>query len=398
MVESECMANRSRQVLKAIVQALESGTWRKLLLSLATWGRHQLVRLVVAALVIWLLGSLGLYFAERRDNPQYRSPFDALWNVWLLLFSGLEDAPETDAGRLVAMLLAIIGVAMVGFFTATVASLLVENYLRRREVSEFQMDDHLILCNWAPRGLEWIREVHSKIIQDQKRPVVIIHDSPQDIDLPDKQEEAAFSDVYIVKGEPSNDVVLRRAKVPQAYSVVVLADDREGKHADGKTILTCIAIRAICRGDRQPNIAVECRNPANRNHLKRAGADEIISSDELGLRLLARASLYHGMTRVYQELLTVGRDANELYLIPAPEDLVGKDFAEVSGLFARRREDKRSCLLVGIQRNDEMMLNPLGDEAGPLKADDQLIILSRVFPNPHQQLPTAKPEDPPGTA
>jgi hypothetical protein len=36
------------------------------------------------------------------------------------------------------------------------------------------------------------------------------------------------------------------------------------------------------------------------------------------------------MTQVYQELLTVGRDANEMYLVPAPEDLVGKDFAEKS--------------------------------------------------------------------
>jgi voltage-gated potassium channel len=396
--EPECMASRSRTPLKFIGRAIESGTWRKLLQSFATWGRHQLVRLVMVTLGIWLLGSLGLYFAERRANPRYGSPFDALWNVWLLLFSGLEDAPETRAGRLVAMLLVIVGVAMIGLFTATVASLLVEKYLRRREVNEFAMDDHLVLCNWAPRGLQWIREVHSKIIQEQKRPVVIIHDSPEDIDLPDRTEEAAFSDVYIVKGDPSNDVVLRRAKVPQAYSVVVLADDREGKHADGKTVLTCIAIRAVCHGDRQPNLAVECRNAANRNHLRRAGADEIISSDELGLRLLARASLYHGMTQVYQELLTVGRDANELYLVPAPEDLVGKDFAEVSGLFVRSREDKRSCLLVGIQRGSEMLLNPLGEEAGPLKADDQLILLSRVFPNSAKGLPTAKPETTTGTA
>jgi voltage-gated potassium channel len=392
------MASEGRTPLKVILQALESGVWRKFFTSLATWGRHQLGRLVAAALAIWLLGSLGLYFAERRANPLYASPYDALWNVWLLLFSGLEDAPRTRAGRLVAMALAVVGVAMVGLFTATVASLLVEKYLRRREVNEFAMDDHLILCNWAPRGLDWIREVHSKIIQGQKRPVVIIHDSPEEIDLPDKLDEAAFSDVYIVKGDPNNDVVLRRAKVQQAYSVVVLADDREGKHADGKTILTCIAVRAICRGDRQPNLAVECRNSANRQHLRRAGADEIISSDELGLRLLARASLYHGMTQVYQELLTVGRDANELYLVPVPVDMVGKDFVEVSGLFVRSREDRRSCLLVGIQRGSEMLLNPLGDEAGPLKADDQLILLSRVFPNSDQQLPTAKPGGPAGPA
>jgi voltage-gated potassium channel len=385
---SEFMPKSRSRLVKAIVQALEAGTWRKLVESLAAWGRHVLGRLTVVAVVVWLLGSLALYLAERRANPAYDTPFDALWNVWLLLFSGLEAAPKTVAGRFIAMVLAIIGVSLVSFFTGVVASLLVERYLRRREVTEFQMSDHLILCNWAPRGLEWIRQVHSRIMHE-KRPVVIIHDKPEEIELPDKQEEAAFSDVYIVKGDPSNEVILRRAKVADAYSVVILADDREGKHADGRSILICVAIRTVSRGER-PNVAVECRNPAHRHHLKKAGADEIISSEDFGLRLLARASLFHGMTQFYQELLTVGRDANEIYLIPAPEDLLGKDFAELSGLFARRRDDKRSCLLLGIQRGDEMMLNPIGGEADPLMSNDQLILLSRVFPNADQPLPLAK--------
>jgi voltage-gated potassium channel len=240
--------------------------------------------------------------------------------------------------------------------------------------------------------LEWIREVHAKIIQD-KRPVIIIHDAPDEIELPDTQDDPAFSDVYIVKGDPTSEVILRRAKVPKAHSVVVLSDDREGKHADGKSVLTCIAIRGVCRGEEQPNITAECRNPANRHHLKKAGADEIISSDELGLRLLARSALYHGMTRVYQELLTVGRDANEMYLLPAPEALLGKDFAELSGMFSRNRGDRRSCLLIGIQRGEEMHLNPIGGEAGPLKPDDQLILLSRIFLKPSESLPTDPPVD-----
>lgn len=45
-----------------------------------------------------------------------------------------------------------------------------------------------------------------------------------------------------------------------------------------------------------------------------------------------------------------------------------------------------------------MMLNPIGGEAGPLKADNQLILPSRVFPHANQQLPTAKPEEPTTTA
>ena len=382
-----------KRKLKTYVRLLRGDPWRRIVKSFASWLRHQLGLLIVVTTACWLLGSVALFLVERGVNPAYETFFDALWNVWLIFFTGLEDAPETFFGRLLSMLLIIVGVALVGLYTAILASMLVERFLRRRQVSEFEMDDHLVLCNWDPRGLDWIREVHSRIVQERKRPVVIIHDKPEEIDLPDKQEDAAFSDVYIVKGDPTNDVVLRRAKVQRAYSVVVLADDREGKHADGKTILTCIAIRGLSKNQEGPNIAVECRSTSNVNNLRRAGADEIISADEMGLRMLARASLFHGMTRVYHELLTVGRDSNELFVIPIPEALIGREFSDLSALFARRRDDRLSCLLVGIQRDDEMILNPIGEEAGPLKADDHLILLSRVYPGANQALPLAKAEE-----
>ena len=377
----------SRQ--KQFLQILRSGQWRVVVLKALTgWNRNQVGQIAVGVVLTWLLGALALYLAERGEGAksEFATWTGALWGVWVLLFSGLDSPPETAAGRVIAMVLLVLGVGLAGLFTASVASLLIERYLRRRDVSTFEMDDHLVLCNWSPRGLEWIREVHAKIIAE-KRPVVIIHDETDEIDLPDKTDEAAFSDVYIVKGDPTSEVVLRRAKVPRAHSVVILTDDREGKHADGKSILTCIAIKNICKGDKQPNVAAECRNPNNRHHLKKAGADEIISSDELGLRLLARTALFHGMTRVYQELLTVGRDANEMFLLEAPEELIGKDFFELLALFGRHRNDRRSCLLIGIQRGEEMMLNPIGDEAGPVQPGDQLILLSRVYLDPTQPLP-----------
>jgi Trk K+ transport system NAD-binding subunit len=286
------------------------------------------------------------------------------------------------------MVLLVAGVGLAGLLTASVASLLVERYLRRSDVSHFEMDDHSVLCNWAPRALEWIREVHNKIITNP-RPVVIIHDNPDEIDLPDKQDEPAFNDVYIVKGDPTNEIILRRATVPKAHSVVILADAREGRHADGKSILTCIAIQQICRSDHRPNIVVECQNPNNRFHLLKAGASEIVSSDSLGLWLLARSALFHGMTQFYQELLTVRRDANEVYLLPARHELIGREFAELSEMFIKHRNDRRSCLLIGVQRGDEMLINPIGEEAGPLRSDDQLILLSRIFPNDAEPSPTS---------
>jgi voltage-gated potassium channel len=389
------MPRTRRRYLGKVLRTLGAQQWREALLSaLAAWNRHQVARIIGAVALAWLLGATALYLAERGVNSDFATWGEALWKVWVLLFSGLDQPPKTVAGRLLTMAILVLGVGTAGLFTASVASLLVERYLRRRDVSSFEMEDHLVLCNWSPRGLAWIREVHAKSIQD-KRPVVIIHDATDDIELPDKQDDAGFDDVYIVKGDPTSEVVLRRAKVPTAHSVVVLTDEREGKHADGKSVLTCIAIRHVCRGERQPNISAECRNPNHRHHLQKAGADEIISSDELGLRLLARSALFHGMTRVYQELLTVGRDANEMYLLPAPEGLVGKDFVELTGMFARHRGDRKSCLLIGIQRGDEMHLNPIGGEAGPLNRDDQLILLCRVFLKPSETLPTDPPITPP---
>ena len=390
------MPRSRRRLFRSSQPKTKRKNWRLAFLSvLINWNRYQVGRVVGGVILVWLIGTVGLYLAEGHTNPAFETIAESLWSVWVLLFSGLDTGtPKTPFGRLLAMVLLVAGVGLAGLFTASVASLLVERYLRRRDVSNFEMDDHLVLCNWAPRALEWIREVHSKIITEP-RPIVIIHDTPDEIDLPDKQDEPAFNDVYIVKGDPTNEIILHRATVAKAYSVVILSDAREGKHADGKSILTCIAIRHICRGEHQPNIIVECHNLHNRFHLQKAGASEIVSSDSLGLHILARSALFHGMTQFYQELLTVRRDNNEVFLLPAPEELLGRQFAELGELFMKYRNDRRSCLLIGIQRGDEMMINPIGEEAGPLRADDQLILLSRTNPAGSQPLPISATGAPP---
>jgi voltage-gated potassium channel len=222
--------------------------------------------------------------------------------------------------------------------------------------------------------------VHSGIVTD-KRPVVIVHDTPDEVVLPDKLDEAAFNDVYIVKGDPANEVILRRAKVAQAHSVVILSDDRQEQHADGKTIVCCIAVKNACGQGAQPNIVAECQDPKYRSHMRKAGADEVISAADFGLRLMARASLFHGMTRVYQELLSVRRDANEMYLVPVPAQLVGMDFVAAANVFLPDRTALKACLLIGLYRGEMMMLNPVGGEAGPLREGDDLILLSQTLPD-----------------
>src|SRR4029079_11713320 len=359
----------------------EKASWRDALLrALKVWNRNQIWKILTAVLVIWIVSGTALHFAERGTTPAFETWRESLWSVWVTLFSGLGEAPKTVVGRLIVSAVLVVGVAMAGLFTASVASILIERSLRSREVTNLEMSDHLVLCNWSPRALDFIREVHSGIVNDT-RPVVIVHDNPDEVVLPDKQDEAAFNDVYIVKGDPANEVILRRAKVAQAHSVVILSDDRQGEHADGKTIVCCIAVKSVCGQERQPNIVTECQDPKFRSHMRKSGADEIISAADFGLRLMARASLFHGMTRVYQELLSVRRDANEMYLVPVPAPLVGMDFIAAANVFLPDRTAMKACLLIGVYRGDAMMLNPVGGEAGPLREGDELILLSQSLPD-----------------
>ena len=45
-----------------------------------------------------------------------------------------------------------------------------------------------------------------------------------------------------------------------------------------------------------------------------------------------------------------------------------------------------------------MILNPIGEEAGPLKPKDELILLSRVLHQADSPLPVSPPLPPPATA
>jgi voltage-gated potassium channel len=153
-------------------------SWRDTLLNvLRAWNRHNVPKILAAIVVIWIVSAIALHFAERGTNPAFETLGESLWNVWVTLFSGLEIELNSLVGRLVVSAVLVVGVALAGLFTASVASILIDRALRSREVTKLEMSDHLVLCNWSPRALDWIREVHSGIVTDQ-RPVVVVHDTP----------------------------------------------------------------------------------------------------------------------------------------------------------------------------------------------------------------------------
>ena len=279
------------------------GSWRHRLLAVVTsWNRYQVGRVIEGVILTWLIGDGGALPGRGAGESGIRQLRASRSGAsGLVLFGGLDDSYRPQDGDRAGHWPCSCwsrGSGWPGYSRRAWPRSWSNATCGGRDVSHFEMDDHLVLCNWAPRGLEWIREVHSKIITDP-RPIVIIHDNPDEIDLPDKQDEPAFNDVYIVKGDPTNEVILHRATVPKAYSVIVLSRlprgearrrqvdpdlHRDPPHLQGRAPAEH---RRRVPQPRQPLPPAQGRRRARSSR-----------RTALGLRLLARSALFHGMSAV----------------------------------------------------------------------------------------------------
>ncbi len=344
--------------------------------------RHELARIVIIMVALWLLGAVFVWLAERgRDEPGYETYGSALWSIWIFLFSGLDsDPPQTIAGKVFVAILMVIGVGIVAMFTATVAAAIVSRRLRRYDMGRTTMNDHIVVCNWNDKGLQIIRELHAPVVR-KLRPIVIIAEDTDAVVLPDREDFPEFEDVYTIKGDPTNEIILKRAGADEAFCVMVLADPSQGHLADAKSILTCMAIRSIADQPGRPHITVEGVSTDTHDHLERAGADEIVSAGELGLRVLAQSALHPGVTEVFQRLLTTSANTNEVYVAPVPTSLAGRTFTEAAERIARSHATLKPAILIGVMNGRKVELNPRNGREVKLSESDHLVLISWESPD-----------------
>lgn len=348
--------------------------------------RHTFSRMLFILMLLWLLAAMALYLTEGPSNPGFDSLHKVFWNIAVYFFSGLDSAqPQTPAGQVVVTIVLAISVGIVAIFTGMIASFLVESRIgSRRRMPKYNLSDHIIICNWNDKAVPIIRELHADIIKD-RRAIVVVSEQADAAELPEQDDDPAFEDVFLVKGDPANEIVLKRACVQDAYSVLILADPAEGHLADAKSILIAMAVRAAGENAERVHICVEGMDPANSAHLKRAGVDEIVGASNFTMMLLAQSSMAHGLSVVYHNLLNVSNDTNEIYLLPVPPAFVGKQFEELGAAMFQHRVADNPAILIGAITKDGILINPHPGKLGPFTSDDQLIVIA--FERPDRLVP-----------
>ncbi len=341
--------------------------------------KNKLLRLLLIIIVIWLIGASLLWMTEGVRNSDFNSLGKSLWNIAIYLFSGLDSGvPTTLAGRVIVTVILVMSLGIVGVFTATLASIMIERRLGgKRMIPRQGLKDHIVICNWNEKGLAIIREAHAAIIED-KRPIVVIAESADPIQLPDDEDIPEFEDVYLVQGDPTNQIILKRANVHQAYSAIILVQPEEREVADSKSILICMAIKTICDEHQTVKTYITVEGVVARyiDHLKKVGADEIISANDFTTLLLSQSALVHGLSDVYRNLLTVSEETNEIYLLPIPEDLIGKTFVELGTHILNNRVNENPLVLIGVKTNEMIYVNPRSHEFDSFKRGDEAIVIA----------------------
>ncbi len=319
--------------------------------------RENIDRILLIVAILILVGAGGLMLFE----PEL-SFYSALWLIFATVTTvGYGDvSAQTLGGRVVSVVVMIFGIGILGLFTATIASIFVERKMKEdRGMRSFEFEDHIILCEWNYRAKDIIHELRMDP-RTKSAPLVLIAEletKPIDDD-----------ELYFINGSV-NEETLRRANLAQAKTAVIIGDDRLDANArDAKVVLTTLTVESLYPG---VYTIVELESEANVQHCERANANEIIVGSQFSSRLVSRATVDHGISKVVSELLSL-RYGNDLSKIPVPEEMIDKSFIDI---FTEIKK-KYNYTILAVQRGDkgEVVSNP--DENIVVGQGDHLIVIT----------------------
>ncbi|MFU8811460.1 MAG: CASTOR/POLLUX-related putative ion channel [Balneolaceae bacterium] len=190
----------------------------------------------------------------------------------------------------------------------------------------------------------------------------------------------AAEDVILRSGSPLESESLMRVDCYHAAAVIIPSQTVAQKtlvSADVETIKTLLSLNSYSRmpGKGQlPYVVAEINDDRRRSAALNAynGDLEVISSDAFICRLIAQNVRHRGLSEVYEELLTKGKN-NDLY-VREHGSMAGKTIAEAERYF-------RHCLVLGLIRPTDEGFMPMLNLPGstPIEKGDRLVFLARMF-------------------
>jgi len=312
--------------------------------------RENLTRLILFVLLLVLLGGVFVFIAEAgRNEGMFGRLFDAIWWAFVTITTvGYGDRyPVTTLGRVLAIVLMLMGIVTISTLSGTIASIFVDRKIREgKGLQDINTRSHTVLCGWNVNA-ERILEGLSRLPGGRAVVIVCEMDGEEFQALNARHENM---DLRFVRGDFSSEKTLRRAALSSARAAIVLSDT-SGRNtlanADERTILAALAVNAL-----NPDIVItaELVNPDNEGHLHRANVDDILVYGEFNGFLLSTATVSPAIPRVTKQLLSFS-SRSHLKQVGVPPGFVGRSFAELSEHFLK----SGTGVLIGLLSEEKKM-------------------------------------------
>ena len=319
--------------------------------------RNQLVKALLAIFLVAFIAAVAVTMLEHHPGSPFSNVGEGLWWAMVTMTTvGYGDlVPGTLAGRFIAAVVMLSGIALVSVFTAALSSRVITDRLKEgRGLSKVNARNHIAILGWNSSGEDIIRMVREDAIRENRSIVLVNQLRQEDMEpVIHKYHELHIKFVY---GDPTEEAVLKRANIAFAYAAIIIPDDSAATNqmSDEKTILTTLTVKSI-----EPKVKVIAHilDASNEVHLKRANADQVVVNNRYSGYLLGAHVTTPGIPAVFDMLLRADGGIR-LARRRIPHAFVGKTFSDLSQHF---------------KNTDDAVLLGFIKEAPAFKLDDVLL-------------------------
>lgn len=268
--------------------------------------RTNNIRLFLLVIAVLGFSSFFIHYLEPETFP---NAFEGLWWVMTTVTTvGYGDvSPTTVEGKIFAIILFAVGIGLMGVVIGKVVNLFsLYQTLKEEGKLPFIKSNHYVLLGWSEKTKSTLEEL---LNDDGEKEIVIIADLPQ---RPYKHDRVTF-----IQGHPEDRDTLIDANVAKAAAVLIFSDDQihDSSLSDGKSLLIASSIKklSIELGVHIYTI-VEVQKEKHIDNFMHSNVDEFVISDETFSRIMAKASRYHGSSKIYT-ILTSDAEGENIYQI-----------------------------------------------------------------------------------
>ena len=318
--------------------------------------RFELLTLLFLLLFVMVTAGIAIYVFEEHINPEIETIFDAFyWSLVTISTVGFGDiAPVTHEGRVVSMIIIVIGITMLSFATSVIVSAFSEKLTEIKENRIIELvnknDEFLIICGYGQMTKMFLRQRRkgdtSYIIieKDYDRFRQAVKDGHNAI-----QEDASRHDT----------LVKFNIQYSQITILCLLNSDIENIYISLNAKSISKHIKVIARATETSMI----------QKFKKAGADEILLPTRIANIMMQTAISKPHLYKAAHAILT-GKDIAVLDEVTVYHDdvLEGKEIGNIDF-----RKMRIMLMAVEKRKSGEMIFNPSSHMV--LEAGDVLVLM-----------------------